>query len=153
MSVLVGVGAELALLAGDTMEPSPRGSAGSRSKRATPLVKVQVSIDDTSHRFQDVQSLALHEEAVRLVKANPELVQRARETVASWLAKRDARSASLWVEWQNILQAGSWRKALGPTHHAQQLRQASPLVTVLTEESRQRVRQQVRDLKNGVVLT
>ena len=101
MSVL-GVGGELALLAGDTMQPSPRGSAGSRSKRAAPLVKVQVSIDDTSHRLQDVQSLALHEEAVRQVKANPELVQRTQEPVASWLAKGDARSASLWVEWQNI---------------------------------------------------
>jgi len=152
MSVL-GVGGELALLAGDTMQPSPRGSAGSRSKRAAPLVRVQVSIDDTSHRLQDVQSLALHEEAVRQVKKNPELVQRAQDTVSNWLAKGDSRSASLWIEWQNILQAGSWRKALGPTHHAQQLRQASPLVTVLTEESRQRVLQQVRDLKNGVVLT
>ena len=152
MSVL-GVGGELALLAGDTMQPSPRGSAGSRSKRAAPLVRVQVSIDDTSHRVQDVQSLALHEEAVRQVKANPELVQRAQETVSNWLAKGGARSASLWLEWQNILQAGAWRKALGPTLHAQQLRQASPLVTVLTEESRQRVLQQVRDLKNGVVLT
>jgi hypothetical protein len=152
MSVL-GISAELALLAGDTIQPSPVGSAASRSRRAAPLVKVQVSIDDTTHRLQDVQSLALHEEAVRQVKANPALIQKAQETVSSWLAKGDSRSTSLWIEWQRILQAGAWRKALGPTHQAQQLRQASPLVTVLTEESRQRVLQQVRDLKNGVVLS
>jgi len=152
MSVL-GISAELALLAGDTIQPSPVGSAASRSRRAAPLVKVQVSIDDSTHRVQDVQSLALHEEAVRQVKANPALIQKAQETVSSWLAKGDPRSASLWIEWQKILQARAWRKALGPTHQAQQLRQASPLVTVLTEESRQRVLQQVRDLKNGVVVS
>jgi hypothetical protein len=116
-------------------------------------VKVQVSIDDTTHRIQDIQSLALHEEAVRQIKAKPALVQKAQETVSNWLAKGESRSASLWIEWQKILQAGAWRKALGPTHHAQQLRQASPLVTVLTEESRQRVLQQVRDLKNGIELS
>ncbi len=33
-----------------------------------------------------------------------------------------------------------------------QLRQASPLVTVVPEEVRQRILQQVRDLKAGVVM-
>ena len=110
-------------------------------------------MDDTKHRIQDLQSLALHEEAVQQVKANPELVQKAQETVGNWLAKGDSRSASLWLEWQKILQTGAWRKALGRTHHAQQLRQASPLVTVLTEDARQRVLRQAGDLKKGVVLS
>jgi len=153
MSVL-GVGGESALLAGDTMQPSPRGSAGSRSKRAAPLVRVQSfnrrHIAPTSGRSEPGTSRRGRSASQ---KENPELVQRAQDTVSNWLAKGDTRSASLWLRWQNILQAGAWRKALGPTHHAQQLRQASPLVTVLTEESRQRVLQQVRDLKNGVVLT
>lgn len=152
MSVL-GINGELALLAGDTMQPAPAGSAGARSRHSAPQVHVRVSMDDTKHRLQNLQSLALHEEAVRLVKANPALVQKAQETVGSWLAKGDPRSASLWLEWQKILEAGAWRKALGRTHHAQQLRQASPLVTILPEDSRKRVLEQVSDLKKGVVLS
>ena len=151
MSVL-GLGGELALLAGDTIQPSPADSAAARSRRAAPVVQVRVSTDDTRHRLQDLQSLALHEEAVRLAKANPALVLQARDTAKRWLATGDSRSASLWREWQAILEAGSWRKALGRTRHAQQLRQASPLVTVLPEEVRQRILKDVSDLKKGVVI-
>jgi transcriptional regulator with XRE-family HTH domain len=151
MSIL-GISGELALLSGDTMQPAPADSAAARSRRAAPVVQVLVSADDTKHRLQDLQSLALHEEAVRLTKANPALVLQAQETVRRWLATGDSRSASLWREWQIILGEGSWRKALGRTRHAQQLRQASPLVTVLPEEARQRILKQVSDLKNGVMI-
>lgn len=151
MSVL-GVSGELALLAGDTMQPPPADSAAARSRRAAPVVQVRVSADDTRHRLQDLQSLALHEEAVRLAKADPALVLNAQDTAKRWLAAGDSRSASLWREWQSILGAGSWRKVLGRTRHAQELRQASPLVTVLPEEARQRILKQVRDLKKGVVI-
>lgn len=151
MSVL-GLGGELALLAGDTLQPPPAGSAAARSRRAAPVVQVRVSTDNTKHQLQDLQSLALHEEAVRLAKANPALVQQALDTAKRWLTIGDSRSASLWREWQAILEAGSWRKALGRTRHAQQLRQASPLVTVLPEEVRQRILKDVSDLKKGVVI-
>jgi hypothetical protein len=113
---------------------------------------LRVSVDDTRHRLQDLQSLALHEEAVRLAKANPALVLLAQDTAKRWLATGDSRSASLWREWQSILGAGSWRKVLGRTRHAQQLRQASPLVTVLPEDVRQRILKQVSNLKKGVVI-
>lgn len=151
MSVL-GVSGELALLAGDTLQPPLAGSAAARSRRAAPVVEVRISADQAKHQLQDLQSLALHEEAVRLVKANPALVQQALDTVKRWIATGDSHSASLWREWQAILGAGSWRKALGRTRHAQQLRQASPLVTILPEEARQRILQQVSNLKKGVVI-
>lgn len=151
MSAL-GLSGELALLAGDTMQPPPADSAAARSRRAAPVVQVRVSTDETKHRLQDLQSLALHEEAVRMVKTEPALVQQARDTAQRWLATGDSRSASLWREWQSILAAGSWRKALGRTRHAQQLRQTSPLVTVLPEEVRQRILKEVSDLKKGVVI-
>lgn len=151
MSVL-GLSGELALLAGDTIQPSPADSAAARSRRVAPVVQVRVTTDDTRHRLQDLQSLALHEEAVRLAKANPALVLQAKDTAKRWLATGDSRSASLWREWQAILEAGSWRKALGRTRHAQQLRQASPLVTVLPEEVRQRILKEVNNLKKGVVI-
>lgn len=151
MSVL-GIGGELALLAGDILQPPPADSASARSWRPAPVVQVRVSADDARHRLQDLQSLALHEEAVRLAKADPALVLQAQETAERWLATGDSRSAGLWREWQNILGAGAWRKALGRTRHAQQLRQASPLVTILPKEARQRILKQVSDLKNGVVI-
>lgn len=151
MSIL-GISGELALLAGDTLQPPPADSAAARSRRAAPIVQVRVSADDASHRLQDLQSLALHEEAVRLAKANPALLLQAQDTVKRWLATGDARSASLWREWQRILAAGTWRKALGRTRHAQQLRQASPLVTILPEAVRQRILKQVSNLKKGIVI-
>lgn len=151
MSVL-GISGELALLAGDILQPPPADSAAARSRRSAPVVQVRVAVDEAKHRLQDLQSLALHEEAIRLAKADPALVQQARNTVGRWLATGDSRSASLWREWQAILDAGAWRKVLGRTRHAQQLRQASPLVTILPEEARQRILKQVGDLKKGVVL-
>jgi len=149
MSVL-GISGDLALLAGDILQPAPADSAAARSRRAAPVVQVRVSADQARHRLQDLQSLALHEEAVRLVKANPALAQQARDTAHRWLKAGDARSAILWREWVDILGAGTWRKVLGRTRHAQQLRQTSPLVTLLPEEIRQRVLRQVSDLKKGV---
>lgn len=150
MSVL-GVSGELALLAGDTMQASPTGSAGARSRRIAPNVQVRVLPDNAGHRLQDLQSLALHEEAVRLVKTDPALLLQAQDTLERWLATGDPRSTNLWREWQLILKAGSWRKALGRTRHAQQLRQSSPLVTILPDEVRLRILKDVSALKKGVV--
>ncbi len=149
MSVL-GISGELALLAGDTLQPPPADSAAARSRRAAPVVQVRVSADEANHRHQDLQSLALHEEAVRQIKADPALVLQAQETVQRWLASGDSRSAPLWREWQSILGASAWRKVLGRTRHAQQLRQTSPLVTVLPQDVRMRILQEVRELKKGI---
>jgi transcriptional regulator with XRE-family HTH domain len=151
MSVL-GISGELALLAGDSMQPAPAGSAGARSRRARPIVKVIVSADESRHQIQDLQSLALHEEAVRLVKSDPALLQQAKDTLERWLQSGSSRSASLWREWQQILQHGTWRKILGRTRRAQELRQASPLTAVLPADVRQNILTQVSQLRQGVVL-
>ena len=151
MSVL-GIGGDLALLAGDALQPAPPGTAAARSRRARPVVEVQVSADVSRHQVQDLQSLALHEEAVRLAKADPALVERASDTLDRWLQAGDSRSAGLWLEWRDLLRTGSWRKVLSRTRRAQALRQASPLVTVLPDEVRQRVLTQIGELKTGVML-
>ena len=122
MSVL-GIGGELALLAGDILQTPPADSAAARSRRDAPIVRVEVSASGAKHRLQDLQSIALHQEAVRLAKADPALVQKAEATVERWLSSGDSRSAALWREWQDILRDGTWRKALGATRRAQQLRQ------------------------------
>lgn len=151
MSVL-GIGGELALLAGDVMHPAPAGSAAARSRRPRPIVQVTVSADESRHQAQDLQSLALHEEAVRLVRSDPALLQQAQDTLERWLSMGNSRSSSLWREWQDILSQGKWRKALGRTRRAQELRQASPLTPILPAQIRQQVLDQVSGLKRGVVL-
>lgn len=149
---LLGVGGELALLAGDTLQPPLPDTAAARSRRAKPVVQVLVSVDETRHQIQDLQSLALHEEAVRRVRADPALLQQAQATLERWLQSGPSRSSGLWKEWQTILAQGQWRKALGRTRRAQALRQASPLTTVLPEDARQNILAQVRELRQGVLL-
>jgi transcriptional regulator with XRE-family HTH domain len=149
MSVL-GISGELALLAGDALQPGPPGTAAARSKRARPVVQVTVSTDDTRHQVQDLQSLALHGEAIRLTRSDPELLLQAQNTLDRWLASGNSRSMGLWQEWQDILRGAKWRKVLGRTRRAQELRQASPLTAVLP--ARQGVLDQVGKLRMGVVL-
>lgn len=151
MSVL-GVSGEMALLAGDALTPPPPGSAAARSRREAPMLHVQVLADPARHKLQDLQSLAFHEEAVRRVKADPMLLQSAKAVTQRWIQTGDPRSASLWGEWLHIMDTGAWRKVLGRTRHAQQLRQASPLVTVLPEEVRRAILDQVSRLRKGLVL-
>jgi hypothetical protein len=134
------------------MQPAPRGSAAAQSRRERPLVQVLVSANPARHQAQDLQSLALHEAAVRLAKSDPALVQQAMDTLQRWVSLGDARSKGLWVEWQEILRKGAWRKVLGRTRRAQELRQASPLATVLPQDVRQRILAQMGALKDGVVL-
>ena len=149
---VLGVSGDLALLVGDTLQPPPRGFAAAHPRRERPQVQVRVSADPARHQAQDLQSLALHKEAVRLAKSDPVLVQRAMDTVQRWLSTGDARSSGLWREWEEILSKRAWRKVLGRTRRAQELRQASPLATVLPEDVRQRILAQMRELKAGVVL-
>lgn len=151
MSVL-GVGGELALLAGDLMQPAPPGSAAAQSLKSRPTVQVRVSADESRHRAQDLQSLALHEAAVRLVRSDPALLTKAQSTLERWLSEGNSRSSSLWTEWQDILRNGRWRKVLGRTRRAQELRQASPLTPLLPEQLRQQVLSQVSALKKGILL-
>ena len=150
MSVL-GVAGEIALLAGDSVLPSPKGTAAGRAQRSRPVIQITVTADDSRHAVQDLQSLALHEAAVKLAKADPSLILKAQETLGEWMKKPGARSANLWVEWGEVLDARNWRKVLTQSRHAQELRQSSPLVTILTPDARKQVLDQVAALKRGVV--
>lgn len=152
MSVL-GVSGELALLAGDSvMQPAPVGSAAARSRRINPVVQVIVTADPSRHTVQDLQSVALHQAAVDLVKANPALLVKAEQTLARWMAKGPSRSNSLWLQWEAILHNRQWRKVLAYNRRAQELRQSSPLVTILPQEARNLVLDQIAALKKGVVI-
>ena len=101
----------------------------------------------SAHYLQDIQSLALHREAVRRAKNNPALVTQAVDVLTRWLATSTPRTAPLWLEWQHILETRAWRKVLASTDRAQQLRQASPLLTILEPPARQAILTQVADLR------
>lgn len=147
----LGIAGDLALLADRVTRPATSNTAAAGASSYAPLARIVVSADITRHRIQDLQSLALHEEAVRRVRADPALIQQAQAVLQKWLDAGDQRSASLWVEWKDILEHRKWRKALGRNHRAQELRQASPMTAVLPPEVRKRILQEVRDLKEGVV--
>lgn|GEM_PF-266599 len=151
MSAL-GIVGDLALLADDVMRPATSNTAAAEANCDAPLARIFVSADTSRHRIQDLQSLALHEEAVRRVRADPALLQQAQAVLHKWLDAGDQRSASLWLEWKDILEHRRWRKALARTQRAQELRQASPMATVLPPEVRKRILHEIRALKEGVVL-
>lgn len=149
MSVL-GVSQDLALVASDRLQGTGAQCADEQvsSKNAV----VSVSPGDAQHELQDLQSLMLHEEAVCLLKKKPELIEQALDTLERWRAAGDSHSRFLWDEWSVILHRRAWRRALSLTRRSKELRQASPLAALVPAEVRQRVLEQVQQLKDGVKL-
>lgn len=99
------------------------------------------------HGAQDYQSLLMHVEAVRLLKQKPALVARAVATLKRWQSTSDPRSQPLFDEWQRILDQRDWGRAVARTDRANQLRQASPLATLLPNETRLEIIRRVKLLK------
>jgi transcriptional regulator with XRE-family HTH domain len=149
MSVL-GISQDLALVACDTLQGV---AAQCPDEPVSPnTVVVSVSPGDAQHELQDLQSLMLYEEAVRLMQKKPELIQQALDTLERWRSAGDSHSRFLWDQWSVILHRRAWRRALSLTRRSKELRQASPLATILPAEVRQRVLEQVQQLKEGVAL-
>lgn len=139
---VLGVSQDLALVASDTLH----GTAAQRTdvKVSSNTVVVPVTPSEARHELQDLQSLMLHEEAVRLLKKKPELIEQALDTLERWRSAGDPHSRFLWDEWSVILHRRAWRRALSLTRRSKELRQASPLATILPVEVRQRVLEQVQ---------
>ena len=148
---LLGSAADFALLAADVVQQAPATAA--RTRKPAPSVRVIVSTDDSRHQSQDLQSLALHDAAVKLVQNDSALLQQAQDTLQRWLdAGKSPQSAELWREWQQILSERKWRAVLGRTRRAQELRQASPLTPLLPQDQRLQIIAQINALKKGLVL-
>ena len=140
MSAL-GVSGELALL-----------GSGVLHKRTAAPITVAVKATARAHDVQDLQSLMLHQEAVRLMRSNPALILQAQETLERWRQSPNSHSQFLWDEWSVILHRRDWRRALSRTRRGKELRQASPLPGVLPVDVRADVLAQVSALKKGVRL-
>lgn len=74
MSAL-GVSGELALLGSGALHTG-QPVAGAASKRSAPPLSVVVKAENGAHDVQDLQSLMLHKEAVRLIQNDPALLQK-----------------------------------------------------------------------------
>jgi transcriptional regulator with XRE-family HTH domain len=115
-------------------------------------LKIELGARSAPHHVQDLQSLLLHEEAVRLVKQQPELISSALNTLEKWRTSGSANSRALFDEWSVILHRRDWRRVLARTRRSKELRQASPLTVLLPSDVRERVLEEVRLLKAGVTL-
>lgn len=99
------------------------------------------------HGPQDLQSLLMHREAVSLIAADESLIQRALGTLERWKKTVDPRTLPLLDAWERILRERDWEAALQETERGNQLRQASPMATLLPDERRLRIIRQVKELK------
>lgn len=83
------------------------------------------------HRRQDLRSLDLHREAVRVLNEHPERADKALQVLERWQVRGDAHCKPLWDEWKRIIEGRLWELAVEESDRGQQLRQASPLSFVL----------------------
>lgn len=152
MSAL-GLSGELALLASDALTPSASNTAAARSRRAQPFVSITVSADRSSSDLHDLQSLALHRAAIEMMKKDDGLRTRAVATVQSWQQKNpNSRSTTLWREWERMLTKKTIGRVLARSSRAQQLRQASPLPTILPANLRHSILNEASQLTRGIVV-
>lgn len=87
------------------------------------------------HQEQDRQSLMLHTEAIRMMQADPALIERAQSILERWYSK-ETKPYPLWDEWRRILREHDWDTALSTSDWGNQIRQASPVGCILPEEKR-----------------
>ena len=80
-------------------------------------------------------------------------MQCAVSTLDRWRETADPRSYQLLDEWRRILDQREWRLAVAPDERGNQLRQASPLATLLPEEKRLGIIRRVKALKQGAHAT
>jgi hypothetical protein len=91
---------------------------------------------DGMHQAQDHQSLLMHRAAVSMLRSRPELAKRLEDTLSRWALRDDPNAKPLLERWALILETADWDSALAETEEGQQLRQASPLPTILPAEVR-----------------
>ena len=101
------------------------------------------------HGAQDYQSLLMHQEAVRMVCDNPALIHRLLETLQRWDRQLDRSSKNLRDQWVVIINNRDWDKAIEDSELGNQLRQASPMATLLPNKVRFDIIRKIRSLKDA----
>jgi len=92
----------------------------------------------TSHEWIDRRSLALDKAIAQKLQQEPQLLQRAKDTLQRWIHQREPEIPLALQEWQEILD--TWLKILelltSFDEEARRLRQSSPFCGILSEEER-----------------
>jgi hypothetical protein len=93
-----------------------------------------------SHEWIDQRSLALDRAVAEKLRAEPALVDRARETLGRWLEQRRAAVPPVLLEWREILAHWPLARILDLLTSADEdprrLRQSSPFCGILSPEER-----------------
>lgn len=100
------------------------------------------------HGPQDYQSLLMHIEAVRLIGLDDSLADKALATLERWSLTSSVRSKPLRDAWVEIITKRNWVKALEESEYGNEIRQASPMATLLPQQTRFEIIQKVRTLKS-----
>jgi hypothetical protein len=95
-----------------------------------------------SHDWIDQRSLALDLLIAERLAAQPELLERARQTLERWIGQRRPDPPAVFLEWRGIL-----RRPLSDildllrsdSEDARRLRQSSPFCGILSQEERLKV--------------
>lgn len=91
----------------------------------------------------------MHREAVRMLKDDPSLAERALAILARWSGHVSERSKPLRDRWVQIISERDWSAALDESEHGNQLRQASPLSILLPTHVRLEIIRSMRREKDG----
>lgn len=92
----------------------------------------------SDHIRLDQRSLALHEAIAAKIKANPALIDKARQNIERWRTQSPSIAGPL-NEWEGILNQGVDKTLVymcDPGEEATRLRQSSPFAGILTESER-----------------
>lgn len=84
-----------------------------------------------------------------MILDDPSLIEKALGTLARWEAIVDPSSKPLREQWVQILAAKNWNLALEDSDLGNQLRQASPLATLLSNNVRLAIIAEVKALKDA----
>lgn len=82
-----------------------------------------------------------------MLRANPSLIETLQKTLERWRQRDDPNSRPLLLRWADIIDAHDWNAALAETEEGQKRRQASPLATLLPEETRLAIIREVKAMK------
>jgi hypothetical protein len=93
-----------------------------------------------THEWIDRRSLALDLAIAQMLRAQPELLQRAKSTLERWIKQRQPSVPPVLLEWREILDGWGFEKILefltSTGERPRRLRQSSPFCGILSPEQR-----------------
>jgi hypothetical protein len=104
-----------------------------------------------THEWIDQRSLALDKAIVEKLRAQPALLQRAKDNLRRWIQERQPKAPPALLEWQEILDTWPLDRILeflgSSEEEPRRLRQSSPFCGILSEEERTAIFQEYESLR------